>query len=103
MTKQRAISILHEMDPKIKTRSKEMTAGLILLAATEVGTSDQKIAKFLGMSPRTLSLYTSRLRKQKVFDGEKLRHSGWFSKKSGGIAFWLDASIALGYIERATP
>lgn len=77
---------------------------IFLLAAADTGVFGPDELSAKTQIPRSkCRLYASNLRKNGVFKDGKIHHSGWFDKKSGGIAFVMDAALAMGYLQRTQP
>ena len=92
--------VLKELDPNLSSDSEAFKAGLILLAALDVGTSVGAIRGATELPLTTVRLACRNLRSSGVFKGGKI-YCEWDDEKSGGIAFWMDVAVANGLIQRA--
>lgn len=75
-------------------------AGLVMIAALEVGPKVRAIAKFTGLPQKTVSGFVQRLRCNGVFTRNRI-HANWFDPKEGGVAFICDVLVATGMLNRA--
>ena len=71
----------------------------ILLSGLYVGLNARKIARFASLPYVFVATITRRLRANGIWQGDKIT-SDWLDKKTGGCAFWLDAAVGAGYLER---
>jgi len=92
---------IRRLDPKLKTTDPAFTTAVILMASAIVGADARAISKYSAIPLSEVTKRSKNFRKQKVWVGEKVRHSGWFDKETGGIAFWLDVAIGQGYLARS--
>ncbi len=97
----RLVKEVHRLDPKLSKEDDAFKCAVVLLtAALATGPNVNKVSQFCGY-PRTLvRRFASNLRASQVWGHKYICSSDWNDKKSGGIAFWLDVSIGLGFIER---
>lgn len=91
---------IKKMDPNLRKDDPSFLVARILLCAADRGNSMRTLCTYLHRPVKDLRPYVNNLKAQKVFDGRRIRHSGWFNKKTGGVAFWLDVAIGQGYIAR---
>ena len=91
------------LDPKIKRNDKAFKAAVVILSsAVNQLTTPEQVAKFTGYGKKTCETFLANLKINGLGWGRtKFRHSGWFSKNSGGVAFWLDTAVAIGWIEKS--
>ena len=89
------------MDPNLSEKGSTFNIAMVLIAAAQVGPNADKIAKRTKLSRSVARKISARCREAKLFVGGKLHHGGWFDKKSGGTAFWLDVCCAEGLLRRA--
>lgn len=89
---------IHKLDPAIEPDDNAYQAAVIMLAALQVGANIRQIARFTGYLIHEVAEIGRRLRANGVWCGSKTRCE-WF-EKDGGLAFWMDANVALGYMER---
>lgn len=75
-------------------------AAILLLSATQVGTSVAALTEFTKLPRAKVQQFVGRLRKNGVFKGGKIS-ADWFGE-NGGIAFHCDVLVATGMLERAT-
>lgn len=90
-----------KLDPNMKREEDAFLVARILLAAANHGASQWKIARSLHVTVKKIRPFIENLKKNKVFSGNNVFHSGWFDKKHGAIGFFLDVNIGLGYLERS--
>lgn len=93
-------TIVKEMDPNLSEEDGAFAAAMVLIAATQVGTKADRIAKRTGLKREVVRAYNRRLREQGVFIKNGKIACEWFDKKTGGIAFWMDVSVAEGLMNR---
>jgi hypothetical protein len=92
---------LQRMDPNLKPDDDAFNAALVLLAAADVGTNADKIAKRARISRSLSRKIVVQATEAGIFAKGKLLHGGWFDKKTGGVAFWLDVACVCGWLKRA--
>jgi len=90
---------VHRLDPAIKPVDEAYSVAVIMLAALQVGANIRRVARFTGYLIREVAEIGRRLRTNGVWCGPKTQCE-WF-EKDGGIAFWMDANVGLGYMERS--
>ncbi len=88
-----------KLDPLVKKSDEAFKIATILLSGLQVGADTKKIAEFLKINEKEVKKYEKNLRDNKVWVKSKTQ-CNWFDKKEGGISFWLDVSIAQGYIKK---
>lgn len=91
---------LHELDPKLKETDEAWEVGLFLLAGLQVGTSAERVATFTGLPSERVHGWARRARAQRIWRGGKTACE-WFDEKSGGVAFWCDVSVVMGFLARS--
>lgn len=93
---------LLEMDPTQDVKAKEFKVSMILLygSLSRTFTIAGLHAK-LGYSKKLIKETVGYIKKNKIWQNGKVRHSGWDDPKDGGMNFILDVTCALGYIEKA--
>ncbi len=72
----------------------------LLAAAGDVGPSVIRLAVFTGYDQREIAQLSRNWRKSKIWQREKIKHSGWFDEEGGGIAFLMDTMVGMGSLER---
>lgn len=87
-----------KMDDTVTPDDEAYQAAVIMLAALQVGANIRRVAQFTGYPIREVARIGQCLRKNGIWVGSKTKCE-WF-EKDGGIAFWMDVSVALGYMER---
>lgn len=88
------------LDKNLLQTDEAFRVACILLTSTQVGTDTKKIAEFLHYDESIVKKYEKNLRQNKVWVKDQVAGSEWFEKPSGSIAFWLDVSVAIGYIKK---
>lgn len=93
--------VVKKMDRHLAESDPTFNIAMVLVAAIEVGPNSDKVAKRAHL-PRSLTRgIFGKCRDSGIFVKGKIRHSGWFDKESGGVAFWLDVACVQGYLKRA--
>ena len=89
-----------QSDPKLTGEEPEFQAAVFLLqAANQESLNADFIAADTGIPRRLCRQWGRHLRDSGVFTpNHRIAHSGWFDE-DGGFAFWLDVSVALGYMD----
>jgi hypothetical protein len=90
---------IHRMDPKLGPGSEEYLAAVTLLSSLQVGPNIKRLAKYMGQPRAKIAEFSRRLRANRVWRQGKV-HCDWFGKH-GGLEFWLDVGVAVGYMMRA--
>ena len=96
-------TLIKEQDANLRSKDKEFHYAVIMLssALNRLKTTEE-LHDFTRFQLRECYNCVENLKKNGLgWQGKRFMHSGWDDEESGGIAFWLDVSIAMGYIERA--
>ena len=101
MTREKAAEIVRDVAGVTDESDDQFLAGMLLLAASEVGTKIRACAKFIGVREARLRDIRNRLQASGVWTPGGIAHSGWFDEESGGIAFCMDVAIGVGWLSRA--
>jgi hypothetical protein len=91
---------IRRLDSEVKPGDLAWKVAAILLSSLAVGPNADRIARFASLPYRFVREVARRLRANGVWEG-RLLCVDWFEEKSGGVAFWLDVNVGLGYMERA--
>lgn len=91
---------VRNMDPQLSGTDPAFHAAVVMMSALEIGQDVRKLARFTHVPLPTIREIAARLRAQGLWKNGTTYHSGWDDPESGGVAFWLDVSIALGYLQR---
>jgi hypothetical protein len=91
--------IITRMDKNILSNSDEFKVAQILLSALSLGADRNKIADFTNIPKSFIYKIERRLRSNGVWKQKKTACE-WFDKKTGGVEFWCDVSVGLGFIKR---
>jgi len=92
--------IIREMDENLSESDESFSGALVLISIIEVGHRIKDIVNFSSLDRKFVADFIRNLRANKFFTwNNKICHSGWFDE-GGGVAFWMDVSIGLGYIQR---
>jgi hypothetical protein len=91
--------VIKKLDNNIEINSEAFKVAQILLTALIVGPNRNKIAKFTGLSKDFIYKTERKLKASGVWKNNKTCCE-WFDKESGGVAFWCDVSVGLGYLKR---
>lgn len=98
LTRRQMENAVRQMDPSVDGRA--VKAATVLLAALQEGTSPDRLVAFTGYSRKTVVEFVVNLRTGGVFtDDGHITGGAWF-EEGGGVAFWLDVSVALGYVKK---
>ena len=88
------------LDEALSPDDEEFKAAVILLAGTEVKQTIKEIRQFTHYRQSFVVKVVGNLKRNGIFVKGKIHHGGWFDKKDGGIAFWLDVCVGLGLMKR---
>ena len=93
--------VIIEMDDQLKPTDKGFMAAKFVLASTTRSHNGDELARATGI-PRSLAREFARnCRLNEIWmDDGQIGHSGWFDKKTGGTAFWLDINCVIGWMRR---
>lgn len=100
MTIQEIKKAVKEMDPNLKTTDPAYKTAILLIATANVGPTQPKLCALTRYPAATVKTFLERGRESGVLKGTKINHSGWFDKKDGGMAFWLDVLTVQGMVQR---
>lgn len=87
------------LDQNLKKSEEGFKVACILLTSLSTGANSEKIAKFLDINVRDIRKYEKKLRENKVWVKDKVA-CDWMNKENGGISFWMDVNVALGFVKR---
>lgn len=73
----------------------------ILLSSAIVGPNEKKISDLLKLQPALVNYYGKKIRKNKIWAGNKVDGGEWFDKKIGGVALICDTLVVLGLLNRS--
>jgi len=91
----------HRLDPMLSEKDDAFKCAVILLTAAVVtGPNIKKVAKFTKYHESLVRRFVDNFRKDKLWGHKYIHSSEWHDKKAGGVAFWLDVSVGLGFIRR---
>ena len=85
-------------DPKTKPGSDAFKVAQLLLASAHVGANRDRLHKLTGIPRGFIYRVERRLRASDVWRGNRVECE-WMSK-DGGVAFWLDVSVGMGWLRR---
>jgi hypothetical protein len=89
------------MDKNLKRSDPAFKSAVLLLASTQVGARVKALQDFTAYPRAFIEARAHNLLKSNVWTKDGcVRHSGWFDKRDGGVAFWLDVAVAEGFIAR---
>ena len=88
-----------KMDGNLKPESNEFKIAQILISALFLGADRTKISKFTNIPKSFIYKIETRLRSNGVWK-QKRTACKWFDKKTGGVGFWCDVNVGLGYMKR---
>lgn len=102
MTIEEIRATVRESDPNLDETDEAFDAAVLLLSLFEVKRWDARsLAKFTGVDVERVKFFLDNLKASRVIRGHTLHHSGWDDEEAGGIAFWLDVSVATGMVARS--
>lgn len=98
LTKKDIEKEVQKLDPNLKKTEEAFKVASILLSALQVGADSKLVSKFLNLPIEEVKKYEKNLRKSGIWKGKKTACE-WFEKE-GGVSFWCDVNVALGFLER---
>jgi hypothetical protein len=90
---------MRAFDSSLSPDDRAYAAAVVLLAATERGTSPQDIALESGYPVKFVWPYARAFKKAGIFQGKMVHGSDWDDKKTGSIGFWADVCSGVGKME----
>lgn len=99
-TKKQIRTWVLELDSMLDEDCSEFHAGCVVLASAFHGPNADRCAKLLDLPRAQVREWGKNLVKNGVWEKGRVC-AEWEDEKTGGIAFWLDVTVALGYVERA--
>lgn len=89
---------IRQLDEKVAETDPAFMGASILLASTLLGADEAAIAAALDYEPEFVDQLGSRLRNSGIWTGRDISddHRDAWEAESGGIAFWMDVSVANG-------
>lgn len=101
MTLNQIKNIIKSLDPPIKEYEEGFKCAIVLLSCTEKPPRIKDIVEFTNIERPLVAKYMRNFKANKFFTSTgKINHSGWFDKDTGGIAFYCDVNVGLGYLRR---
>lgn len=100
MSKTEIYKEIKTMDPKLKQDDECFRAAAIMLTALNVGLNQKRVSQFLDYPSADVATVFQRLEKSGVFKKRKI-HCTWADPEEGGISFWMDVGVAVGWFKRA--
>jgi hypothetical protein len=101
MTLNNIKKIIKTLDPPFSERDEGFKCAVVLLACMQKPHRIKDIVEFTKIDRPLVVKYIRNFRANKFFTNTgKVKHSGWFDEKTGGIAFYCDVNIGLGYLRR---
>lgn len=92
---------VREGDPELSEDDEAFHAAVVIMSLFSLRSwSAKAVADFTGYPLKEVKKFLWHLRANKVVRGHKVHHSGWDDNETGAMAFWLDVSIALGFLAR---
>jgi hypothetical protein len=92
---------IKKLDPNLSLTDTAAYAAAMLLFAMEHGANVNEAIKGTGVPVKEGREIGRRFRTNGIWRGDRTHHSGWDDPESGGIAFWMDASVGAGLLCRA--
>lgn len=96
LSSQEVEAAVRRMDPHVDVC--QLQAGTVLLAALQEGTTPKRLIAFTAYPKKTVETIVGRLRASGVFTDDGVVADWW--GPDGGIEFWADVCVALGWIRR---
>jgi len=97
----RLVNEVRHLDSRLSEKEDAFKCAVILLAAALVtGPNIKKVSKFTKYHESIVRRFVDNFRKDKLWGHKYIHASEWHDKKAGGVAFWLDVSVGLGFIKR---
>jgi hypothetical protein len=102
LTRKFIIEEVKRMDPVLTETDEAFTAAVVLLSSIAVGPNIKRLAKFTQYPRKVIKPFSENLRRNGVWVGGRIYADDWGDEETGGVAFWMDVSVALGFIERVS-
>lgn len=101
MTLNKIKNIIKSLDPEIKENDEAYKCALVLLACVEKPHRIKDIVEFTNVEKQLVAKYLRNFRANKLITGTgRINHGGWFDEETGGLAFYCDVNVGLGYLQR---
>ena len=101
MTLKNIKKIIKELDPPFCESDEAFKCAVVLLACTEKPHRINDLVEFTKVDRSLVVKYMRNFRANKFFTRTgKINHSGWFDEETGGIAFYCDVNIGMGFLHR---
>jgi hypothetical protein len=91
---------LRKADPALPQTDPAWAPAAFLMASALLGPDPERIAAEMEMDPITAGIYAERARIGGIWRGGAVQTAAWTDGDTGGLSFWMDASIIGGDIER---
>jgi hypothetical protein len=91
---------IKKLDTALEPDSSSYVSACILMASAFVGANMRAVADLTGYCLDAVRKRAARLRKNGLWRGNRVFHSGWDDAEDGAWAFWLDVCIAEGLLKR---
>lgn len=95
---------IHRLDSNLDFDSPTWNAAIVILSSLQEGGDPRHLASFLSLPVGVVRGFVAALRKNGMWSTkEGIQASGDYCEKGvGGVTFWLDVSVALGYLSRGS-
>jgi hypothetical protein len=94
-------SVVRRLDANLALTSHDAYCAAMLICSSKCGAKMRQILTRTKVPKLAAKKIERRLRDNGVWRGEKVFHSGWDDKETGGIAFWMDVCVGTGMMNRA--
>jgi hypothetical protein len=89
-----------EMDPIATDESISFRLPCFLIASSLIGPDHHRIANMLALPSHLVEQWAENLRRNGIWNDDKVYDDAWFDEKKGLVSFFLDSVTAEGLIER---
>lgn len=100
MTLDEIKAAIREMDPDLDENEPAFKTATLLLASTQIGHDQWKLAKFCRLPRSYVRERAENFKANGIWRNGKIIAGNWFDEEEGGIAFWLDVTVGDGLLQR---
>jgi len=98
MTKRKIYKTIKELDASLTFRDESFKVAAILIKGLETQ-NVLKLTSFFGYPYSFIKSIADRLKTNKIWQHGKTL-CDWDNEETGGIAFWVDVNVGLGYLSK---
>ncbi len=98
---EKAEIVVKTLDPSLRKSDSAFRVAVILVVMLGAGTDFSIIQNLVPYSRKFCNDVFVRLLDNGIVTNDGVLHGNWFDRETGGIAFWMDVNVGLGFMKRS--